>query len=71
MSASTITQPSSTPAAATSEPWLEVLRRKVGGIRFGSVQVIVHEGRVTQIEAIEKTRFAAEKHDHASGARAS
>lgn len=38
--------------------WLEVVRNKVSTIRFGSVQITVHEGRVTQVEAIEKTRIA-------------
>ncbi len=42
------------------EPWLEVVREKVAAMRFGSVQIVVHEGRVTQIESTEKTRFAAE-----------
>ena len=39
------------------EPWIEVVRRKVAAIRFGSVQIMVHEGRVTQVESLEKTRF--------------
>lgn len=38
--------------------WLEVVRRKVESLRFGSVQIIVHDGRVTQVESIEKTRFS-------------
>jgi len=37
--------------------WLEVVRTKVEALRFGSIQIIVHDGRVTQIEALEKTRF--------------
>ncbi len=41
-----------------AEPWLEVVSRTVASIRFGSVQVTVHEGRVTQVEAVEKMRFA-------------
>ena len=51
----------SSPAASpsTAEPWLEVVRQKVAGIRFGSVQITVHEGRVTQVESLEKTRFSA------------
>lgn len=44
--------------------WLEIVREKVAAMRFGSVQIYVHEGRVTQIEANERTRIA---HD-ASGA---
>jgi hypothetical protein len=45
----------------TADSWLEVVRRKVEAIRFGSVQITVHEGRVTQVEAIEKTRIVPEK----------
>ena len=37
--------------------WMEVVRSKVAGIRFGSVQIIVHEGRVPQVKSIEKTRI--------------
>jgi len=37
--------------------WLEVVRKKAGELSFGSIQIIVHEGRVTQIESLEKTRF--------------
>lgn len=42
------------------EPWLEIVRQKVAAMRFGSVQIVVHEGRVTQVESTEKTRFAAD-----------
>lgn len=37
--------------------WLEVVKTKVEGIRFGLVQIVVHEGKVTQIEVTEKTRL--------------
>lgn len=37
--------------------WLEIVRDKVEGLRYGSVQIVVHEGRVTQVESTEKTRF--------------
>jgi len=50
-----------TPAAP--EPvraeWLEIVRKKVEEVRFGSVQIIVHEGRITLIESVEKTRLPA------------
>jgi hypothetical protein len=39
--------------------WLEVVRNNVANLRFGSVQITVHNGRVTQVESIEKTRFVA------------
>jgi hypothetical protein len=28
-------------------------------LRYGSIEIVVHEGRVTQIERREKVRFAA------------
>ena len=37
--------------------WMEVVRQNVANLRFGSVQITVHDGHVTQIESIEKTRF--------------
>jgi hypothetical protein len=52
------------PAPAESEAgWLEIVRENVGNLRFGSVQITVHDGKVTQVESIEKTRFIA--HDAA------
>jgi len=45
----------------TSEPWVEIIRRKVGTMRFGSVQLTIHDGRVTQVESTEKTRLPAEQ----------
>lgn len=42
---------------STSESWLEIVRQKIAGMRFGSVQIVVHEGRVTQVESTEKTRL--------------
>lgn len=46
--------------------WLEVVRKKVDDLRFGSVQIIVHEGRVTQVESLEKTRFPAKNDEPGS-----
>lgn len=41
----------------TAETWLNIVRQKVETMRFGSVQIVVHEGRVTQVESTEKTRL--------------
>jgi hypothetical protein len=43
--------------------WLEIVRNNVANLRFGSVQITVHDGRVTQIESIEKTRFVAAREE--------
>ena len=41
----------------TSPEWLRVVQEKVESLRFGVVQLVVHDGRVTQIERTEKTRL--------------
>lgn len=47
------------PAAFKSQTpeWLEAVARHAAGLRFGSVQILIHDGRVTQVESIRKTRF--------------
>jgi len=44
-------------AETDADAWIDIVRQKVGAMRFGSVQIIVHEGRVTQVESTEKTRL--------------
>jgi len=40
------------------EEVLGTLARLVRELRFGSIEIVVHEGRITQIERREKVRFA-------------
>ncbi len=42
---------------STEAEWLCLVTEKVKKLRFGVVQIIVHEGKVTQIESTEKTRI--------------
>ncbi len=37
--------------------WLDVVQKEVGSLRFGVVQIIVHDSEVVQIERTEKIRF--------------
>jgi hypothetical protein len=37
--------------------WLAVVREKVESLRFGTVQIVVHDRKVTQIERTERTRL--------------
>jgi hypothetical protein len=41
----------------TTESWLDVVRRHVGSLNFGVVQIVVHDARVVQIERTEKVRL--------------
>ena len=45
--------------SGTTPDWIALVREKVEGLRYGVVQLVVHEGRVTQIERTEKTRLPA------------
>ena len=37
--------------------WLALVQQKVSTLRFGVVQIVVHDGKVVQISRTEKTRF--------------
>jgi hypothetical protein len=41
----------------TDEQWQQAVREGVQGLRFGSVEIVVHEGRVVQVETRAKVRF--------------
>jgi len=47
------------PASSEAELWLEIVRRKAGAMRYGSLQLTIHDGQVTQVEASEKVRLPA------------
>jgi hypothetical protein len=51
---------------SSKSDWLEIVQKNVASLRFGSVQITVHDGRVTQVESIEKTRFVSTR-DEAAG----
>jgi hypothetical protein len=46
-----------------SGDWLELVREKVQSLRFGVVQIVVHDSKVTQIERTEKTRLQSVQND--------
>ena len=39
------------------ESWIKAVRSQVNSLRFGVVQIVVHDSRVVQIERTEKIRF--------------
>lgn len=45
--------------------WLRLVQEKVESLRYGVVQLVVHDGRVTQIERTEKTRLPSDPAPHA------
>jgi len=47
------------PTSAGVSDWLSLVRESVETLRYGVVQLVVHDGRVTQIERTEKMRLPA------------
>ena len=43
--------------------WLKLVHGKVESLRYGVVQIVIHDGQVTQIERTEKTRVDSAKHE--------
>ena len=37
--------------------WLEIVRQQVGSLRYGVVEIVVHDSRVIQIEKTERLRL--------------
>lgn len=55
------TSPDSSAASReTPSTWLEIVQSRVNGLRFGVVQIVIHDGRVTQVESTERVRLPAE-----------
>jgi hypothetical protein len=46
------------PPDAAAEP-LGLIAAALGRIRFGAIQLTVHEGKVTQVDVTERRRFSA------------
>jgi len=50
-------EPDSVRSAHDHPEWLEIVRRQVASLRYGVVQVVVHDSQVTQIEKTERVRL--------------
>ncbi len=44
-------------ASGAGDAWLELVRRQVSSLRFGVVQIVVHDSQVIQIEKTERVRL--------------
>lgn len=44
-------------AEAVDTDWERAVLEAIRALRYGSVEIVVHEGRVVQIETREKVRF--------------
>ncbi len=53
-------------AKAFSAPAIQRIVEALQGIRFGAVEIVIHDGRVVQIERKEKVRFAVPSNGRAN-----
>ncbi len=44
-------------ASSDKEAWLQVVQQHVGSLRYGVVQIVIHDSQVTQIEKTERVRL--------------
>ncbi|MGC3960024.1 MAG: YezD family protein [Verrucomicrobiota bacterium] len=44
-------------ASDSGQNWQEIVRQHVESLRFGTVEIIVHDSRVIQIEKTERVRL--------------
>ncbi|MNI05057.1 hypothetical protein D3C73_580010 [compost metagenome] len=47
------------------EVWVERITQILSGMEYGTVQIVVHDGKITQIDRTERKRFEASSHLHA------
>jgi hypothetical protein len=53
-----MSSPNSKPTESKiNRDWLEVVQKQVSSLRFGVVQITVHDSRVVQVETTERLRF--------------
>ncbi|MCD1257502.1 YezD family protein [Paenibacillus athensensis] len=41
------------------EMWIDRIKQMVNGLEYGSVQIVVHDGKIAQIDRTERKRFEA------------
>lgn len=54
----------SLPTAPSNErDWFDLVRQHVSSLRYGTVQIVVHDSHVTQVEKTERVRFERQQSD--------
>jgi len=60
------TAPTPRPPHEPQPDWVHLVRAQVEGLKYGVVQLVVHDGRITQIERTEKVRLPSERDERAA-----
>ncbi len=43
------------------DQWIERIVQSLKGIEYGSVEIVIHDSQITQIDRLEKQRFPLKK----------
>lgn len=54
------------PSKQIENQWVERILQSLEGIEYGSVQIVIHDSKITQIDRLEKQRFPSEKKEQAN-----
>jgi hypothetical protein len=54
------------PEAPGTQNWLDIVREQVSSLRFGVVEIVVHDSKVVQIEKTERVRLDRAQSDFKS-----
>lgn len=49
----------------SNELWIERIKNNIEGLKFGTVQITIHEGKIVQIDRTERSRFDSSEHNTA------
>lgn len=44
-------------ASASQEEWTAYVLKKIESLKYGSLQIVIHDGRILRVEATEKVSF--------------
>ena len=53
--------------SVTAANWVDLVQRRVKNLRYGVVQIVVHDSQVTQIETTERVRLDRPSPGHQIG----
>jgi hypothetical protein len=48
-------------ALKVDEQWTDRIVQSIDGLEYGTVQIVIHDGKIVQIERTERKRFDAVK----------
>ncbi|MET1029758.1 YezD family protein [Domibacillus tundrae] len=49
------------PEKQINAQWIERIIKSLQGIEYGSVEIVIHDSQITQIDRLEKHRFPLKK----------